>query len=153
MDDVTLFFDEVIISNKDGSSVTAYKVTKYRGADGVDRYDIPDKYKSNCHGSSVGLDLWINVGGGADADFKQMMDSNYSCPSGEATVISFYDGNFLFHTVRTDPTTGEIWSKSDHGEIQHFNSLEDFFNAKRHVDALYTNRQLYGGLTQKYYNF
>ncbi|WP_196939340.1 hypothetical protein [Sphingobacterium pedocola] len=74
-----------------------------------------------------------------------MMNTNYVSNASAATVISFYNGSVLSHSVRTDPSTGQVWSITDHGTVRSYDSLQDFYNDGR-------NREIYEGLTKKYYN-
>jgi len=74
------------------------------------------------------------------------MNGNYESNASDATIISFYgvDGG-LAHSIRRDPDTGEIWSKTDNAAVEHYENLDDFYNA-------YRNREIYGDLEQKFYN-
>ncbi|MBE8721374.1 hypothetical protein C4F40_11640 [Sphingobacterium sp. Ka21] len=60
--------------------------------------------------------------------FENMMDGTYSSNSADANVISFYgSGGTLMHSIKTDPNTGEVWSKTDHGDIKHYVSIQDYY--------------------------
>ena len=127
----------------------------YKDETGNLNFDIPEKYKSNCHGWSMDLDLWIfdpnDAAAGPndtvheDIPFRNMMNSNYQSNASDATIISFYSGNQLTHSIRRDPDTGEIWSKTNNAAVEHYENLDDFYNA-------YRNREIYGDLEQKFYN-
>ncbi|WP_294347377.1 hypothetical protein [uncultured Sphingobacterium sp.] len=152
-DDVILNFEEVNIKDKNGNDVLAYRVVSYQtDADGPKYTDIPDKYKRNCHGSALGVDLWFNdiydpnlrdVNVQEDQGFRTMMNG-YTSNSSDSNVISFYTGSLLTHSVKRDPSTGEIWSKTDHGETKHYVSLDAFF-----ADG--NNQTLYAQSMRKYY--
>ena len=47
--------------------------------------------------------------------------------------------------LRIDPHTGEVWSKSDIGVTQHYNSLNDFY-----ADG--ATGAMYAMAARKYYN-
>jgi len=159
-DKVKLIMIPVIIKGPNNRDILAFKVTSYFDAQNKQHFDIPLKYLSNCHGAATGLNLWIhdpfvripNIEAIKDAShedqlFRDMMNNNYSSNQNDATIISFYRDNELTHSVRRDPVTGEIWSKTDNAGMEHFNSMEDFLNSGG-------NRTKYGDQTQKkYYKF
>lgn len=156
LDSIILYFDEVLIKDSNGNDIKAYKVSMYQDSEGAyhDNYDdIPGHYKSNCHGYAMGLDLWISdiENTGADGAYKTMMET-YESSKDDATVISFYHGSQLTHSIRTDPNTGEVWSTTDHGVTQHFNSMDDFFDYSSDGKPENSNGEKYKDHTQKYYN-
>ena len=156
MDKVKLNMKQVIVKGKMNEDVIAYEVVSYVNANGVTITDVPDKYKSNCHGFAMGLNLWIddpynpnaqNVDTiHEDASFQKMMNMNYASDSLYSNVVSFYNGNTLAHTIRRDPITGEVWSKTDIDGIQHYSSMEEFYNGNDGKNGL-----IYRNLTQKFY--
>ena len=155
-DNVSLKMQEVTIIGAHGEEIKAYRVVSYKDSNGVEHFDIPDRYKSNCHGFAMGIDLWIDDPYNPNAqnidevhedkEYQDMMNTSYASNSTNATVISFYAGNELMHSIVRDPSTGKIWSKTDIEGVKEYDSLEDFY------DGNYgKNRTIYENLTQKYY--
>jgi len=152
-DDVILNFEEVNVKDYNGNDVLAYRVVSYQTEpSGVKNTDVPDRYKSNCHGSALGVDLWFNdiydpnlrdVNIKEDQGFKTMMDG-YSSNFSDSNVISFYEGGLLKHSVQRNPITGEIWSKTDQREGKHYADLNAFFADENNADKyVYTTRKYY----------
>lgn len=158
-DKVKLNLIPVIIKGPNNLDVLAYKVTSYFDAQNIEHFDIPERYKANCHGSATGLNLWIHDpfvpipnnpnlidSSHEDQSFRDMMNNNYTSNQTDATIISFYNNGVFSHSVRRDPATGKIWSKTDNAEMQTFNSLEDFY-------ATDGNRTKYEDNVKQYYKF
>lgn len=53
--------------------------------------------------------------------------NNYTSNQTDTTIISFYNNGVFAHSIRTYPTTGQVWSKTDNTEMKTFNSLEGFY--------------------------
>lgn len=51
-----------------------------------------------------------------------------------------------------DPASGVVWSKTDHGEVVLYNSLDDFYDSPTANNDEVTHRDIYENMTKKYYN-
>lgn len=154
IDKVKLTLEEVIIKGAKNEDIIAYRVVKYTDENGVDHFDVPDKYKANCHGSAMGLELWFHDPYTPDENnidtvhedlaFQEMVDG-YSTNFSNSTVISYYNGSVLAHSIRRNSATGEIWSKTDIGEMKKYSNISDFYNDP--------GNEMYNSMTRKYFKF
>lgn len=102
----------------------------------------------------MGLELWFHDPYTPDENnidtvhedlaFQEMVDG-YSTNFSNSTVISYYYGSVLAHSIRRDSATGEIWSKTDIGEMKKYSNISEFYNDP--------GNEMYNSMTRKYFKF